>query len=169
MTFRVVLSLALLSGALFADPQPRPKELRKGGLLMPPPGQAEALDKFNRLTPEERERVLSKMPAGRRQVFERRLEQWNNMPPVQKRRMEESLEAFRQLTPEQQETMRQLYRRFNDTLPDAKRGEGRRALALLRRMEPEQRKRALNGPRLKASFTDTERDLLAEMCEKLPD
>jgi hypothetical protein len=169
MTLRLLVSAVLLSGALFADPQPRPKELRKGGLLMPPPGQAEALEKLSRLTPDERERVLGKMAPARRQMLERRLEQWNNMPPGQKRRMEESLEAFRQLTPEQQETMRKLYRRFNDTLPDAKRAEGRRALSLLRRMEPEQRKRALNGPRLKASFTDTERDLLAEMCEKLPD
>ncbi|MCX6604515.1 MAG: DUF3106 domain-containing protein [Acidobacteria bacterium] len=168
MTTRLILILVLLAGALVADPQPQAKQLRKG-LIPPPPAQALVIEKLRRMTPEERERVLGSMPPGRRRMFEQRLEQWNRLDPEQKKRLEGSLESFRTLTTEQQETVRGLFRKFSETMPEDKRGEGRRMLARLRNLEPDERKALLNAPRVKARFTDSERDLLAEMAEKLPD
>ncbi len=168
MTIRLFLILALAAGALVADPQPQAKLLRKG-LGQPPHPQALVIEKLRRMTPEERERVLRDMPVGRRQMLERRLEQWNRLDSGQKKKLEGSLESFRTLTPEQQQTVRGLFRKFSETMPEEKRGDGRRMLARLRNMEPDERKALLSSPRAKARFSESERDLLAEMAEKLPD
>ena len=168
MTIRLFLILGMSAGMLVADPQPQAKPLRKG-LIPPPPPQAMVIEKLRQMTPEEREQVLQRMPPGRRQMFERRLEQWHRLDPDHKKKLQTSLESFRTLTPEQQESVRGLYRRFSETMPEEKRGEGRRMLKRLRDMEPEERKVFLDASRVKARFTDAERDLLAEMAEKLPD
>ena len=168
MTIRLFLILGLAAGALIADPQPQAKQLRKG-LIAPPPPQAMVIDKLRRMSPEERERVLGSMPPGRRQMFERRLEQWNRLDPEHKKKLQGSLESFRTMSTEQQQTVRELFRKFSETMPEEKRGEGRRMLARLRNLEPDERKALLSSPRAKARFSDSERDLLAEMAEKLPD
>jgi len=138
-------------------------------LISPPAPQAMVLDKMRRMTPEELEQVLRNMPPARRQMFERRLEQWNRLESGQKQRLQGSLESFRSLTPEQQQTVRGLYRKFSETMPEEKRGDGKRILARLRNLEPDERKALLNAARVKTRFTDAERELLAEMAEKLPD
>jgi len=168
MMLRVFVVLGLLAGVALADPQPQTKLHRKG-FISPPPPQAMVLDKMRQMTLEEREQVLKKMPPARRQKFERRLEQWNRLEPGQKKRLQGSLESFRSLTPEQQQTVRGLYRKFSETMPEEKRGDGKRMLGKLRDLEPEERKALLNAARVKARFTDSERELLAEMAEKLPD
>ena len=168
MMLRVFVVLGLLAGMVLADPQPQAKMHRKG-LISPPAPQAMVLDKMRRMTPEEREQVLRNMPSARRQMFERRLEQWNRLESGQKQRLQGSLESFRSLTPEQQQTVRGLYRKFSETMPEEKRGDGKRILVRLRNLEPDERKALLNAPRVKARFTDSERELLAEMAEKLPD
>ena len=123
MMLRVLVVLGVLAGVVWADPQPQAKMQRKG-LMPPPPPQAMVLDKMRQMTPEEREQVLKNMPPARRQMFERRLEQWNRLEPGQKQRLQGSLESFRNLTPEQQQTVRGLYRKFSETMPEEKRGEG---------------------------------------------
>lgn len=168
MMLRVFVVLGLLAGVAVADPQPHTKMQRKG-LIPPPPPQAMVLDRLRQMTQEEREQVLKNMHPSRRQMFERRLEQWNRMEPGQKQRLQGSLESFRHLTPEQQETVRGLYRKFSETMPEEKRGDGRRMLARLRNMEPAEQKELLNAARVKARFSDAERELLGEMAEKLPD
>ncbi len=168
MTLRMFLVFGLLAGVVFADPQPQTKMQRKG-LIAPPPPQAMVLDKMRQMTPEEREQVLKNMPPARRQMFERRLEQWNRLEAEQKQRLQGSLETFRSLTAEQQQTVRGLYRKFSETMPEEKRGDGKRMLVRLRNLDPAEQKTLLNAPRVKARFTDAERELLAEMAEKLPD
>lgn len=168
MTTRLLLILGLLAGALAADPQRQAKELRKE-LIQPPRAQAMVIEKFRHMTGEERGRILRSMPPARRRMFEQRLERWNRLDAGQKKRLEGSLESFRTLTPEQQGTVRGLFRKFSETMPEDKRGEGRRMLARLRNLEPDERKALLHSPRVKARFTDSERDLLAEMAETLPD
>lgn len=168
MMLRVLVVIGLLAGVVLADPQPQTKMQRKG-LMAPPPTQALVLDKMRQMTPEEREQILKNMPPARRQMFERRLEQWNRLEPAQKQRLQGSLDTFRSLTPEQQQTVRGLYRKFSETMPEEKRGDGKRILARLRNLEPDERKALLNAARVKTRFTDAERELLAEMAEKLPD
>jgi hypothetical protein len=140
------------------------------GLWAQPPGQqARALEKLRRMAPEERERALEGMPPVRRRMMEQRLERWERMAPARKQRLQGSFENFRQMKPEQQENLRGLVRKFNDTMPAGKRVDGRRALTHLRKLDPEGRKRFLESPRMKDRFSDSERDLLAEMAQNLPD
>lgn len=134
----------------------------------PPAPQAWALEKLRRMAPEERERALEDMPPARRRMMEQRLDRWNRMPPARKQRLQGSFENFRQMKPEQQENLRALVRKFNETMPADKRVDGRRALTRLRSLAPEARKEFLASPRMKQRFTDSERDLLDEMSQSMP-
>ena len=151
-----VVGLSLGVGGLWAQPPERP-------------GHPHPLEKLRRMAPEERERALRNMPPERRQMIEERLERWERLAPRRKKRLEGSLTNFQQMKPEQQQALRQLAKRFQETMPEDKRMEGRRTLTMLRRLDPEARKRVLNGPRLKDRFTEEERELLREMAENMPD
>jgi hypothetical protein len=134
-----------------------------------PPRVPHPIEKLRQMSPEEREKALENMPPARRQMMEDRLERWERMPPRRKKRLEGSLTNFQQMKPEQQQTLRQLAKRFQQTMPEEKRVEGRRTLAMLRRLDPERRKRVLHSPRMRERFTEAERELLREMAENMPD
>jgi hypothetical protein len=154
MMTRILIVLGLAAMAAWAQPAEQ---------------QARALEKLRRMAPEERERALRDMPPVRRRVMEQRLERWNRMEPQRKQRLQGSFENFRQMKPEQQEHLRSLARKFNDTIPAEKRMDGRRALMQLRRLDPEGRKQFLASPRMKQRFNDSERELLDEMAQSMPD
>lgn len=154
MMIRIVIMLGMAAMAMWAQPAEQ---------------QARALEKLRRMAPAERERALQDMPPARRRIIEQRLERWNRMAPERKQRLQGSFENFRQMKPEQQEHLRNLARKFNETMPMEKRVDGRRALMQLRRLDPEGRKRFLASPRMKDRFTDSERELLSEMAETMPD
>jgi len=154
MMIRILIALGLAAMGLWAQP---------------PAQQARALEKLRRMAPEERERALQDMPPARRRMMEQRLDRWNRMAPARKQRLQGSFENFRQMKPEQQENLRNLARKFNETMPAEKRMDGRRALSQLRRLDPEDRKKFLESPRMKDRFSDSERELLAEMAQSMPD
>jgi TolA-binding protein len=154
MIIRILIALVLAGMGLWAQP---------------PAQQGRALEKLRRMAPEERERALQDMPPARRRMMEQRLDRWNRMAPARKQRLQGSFENFRQMRPEQQENLRSLVRKFNETMPAEKRVDGRRALTHLRKLDPEARKKFLASPRMKDRFNDSERELLAEMAENMPD
>lgn len=133
------------------------------------PGRPHPLEKLRRMGPEERERALRNMPPERRQMIEERLDRWERMAPRRKQRLDGRLSNFQQMKPEQQQALRKLARRFQETMPEEKRIEGRRALTMLRRLDPEARKRVLGSARMRERFSEPERELLREMAENLPD
>ena len=134
-----------------------------------PAGRPHPLEKLRRMAPEERERVLRNMPPERRQMLEERLERWERMAPRRKKHLDGRLSNFQQMKPEQQQALRRLARRFQETMPEGKRMEGRRALTMLQRLDPEGRKRVLGSARMRERFSDEERELLREMAENMPD
>src|SRR5215467_11793844 len=88
----------------------------KGAKKLPGPNKQAALERFSRMTPDERQRALDRLPPERREKIEQQLRQYNSMSPVERRQ----LEAFRDLPPERQETVRRIYRRMNN-LPEDRR------------------------------------------------
>ncbi|MEJ7607787.1 MAG: DUF3106 domain-containing protein, partial [Bryobacteraceae bacterium] len=98
----------MLAAIVPAEAQPRRLDARREG---PPPHTL--LERLNNMSPEQRERMLRKLPPERRSILERRLENYNRTSPEVKRRLGAEYDNFRQLAPEKQEKARRLFRGLN--------------------------------------------------------
>src|SRR6187399_586448 len=130
---RVLSFVALtvfLSVSVFADPPPGMK--RKGpGFGGPAP---DLVERFSRMTPSER-----------REMMERRLENWANTPPEERQRLQGSYARFQEMSPERQQEIRQLFRRFSETFEPERRPKAQHAARVLKKADPEERKRFLSS------------------------
>src|SRR5436190_18557983 len=100
---RFIASAAIITFLLFcgsAIAQPKRPPVRPGKMGAPPNGMIERL---NRMTPEQRQRALDRLPPERREKVERRLENFNALPPEEKDRLRQQYQAFQKLPPEKQD------------------------------------------------------------------
>jgi hypothetical protein len=123
--------------------QPGFKQQGKRGKMAPLP--APQLQRLMQMTPEQRERALSRLPPDQRQDVEKRLNQFETQ--------------FRKLPPEQQAALQQRYQAFSK-LPQERRTAIRQELQQLRSMTPAQRADRLNGEDEKQSFSPEELGIL---------
>ena len=65
------------------------------------------LDRFSKMSPEQQQKELSKLPPARRAVFEKNLDRYQKMTPAQQEKFKENLEAMRSLPKERQEAVKQ--------------------------------------------------------------
>lgn len=154
--------LIALALSLTAAAQPMPK--RKAFLKGPLGPRPEVVERFSRLSPDERKEALGRLPAARREAIERRLERWNNMTPEERSRVADSYARFQEMTPERQQEVRRLFRRFNETFTGERRQEAHALIRKLRKADPEERKSLLNDRR----FNDEERKVLEQMANERP-
>ena len=156
--------IVVLAGGLIA--QPAAAQRRNRGR-----GPTTMLDRLERMSPQERRRVLEKLPPARRQHLEQRLERYDAMPPAQRERMRRQLSWFRKLPPERQEETRRLFRRFNE-LPEGRRREVRRAVRMFGQLDENRRKLRMDSPAFRNRFNPEEqkmvRDLLGVSLEEEP-
>ncbi len=110
---------------------------------------AKELDRFTKMSPEAREKELSKLPPQRRAAFEQRLARYQRMTPEQQERFKEKLEIMRRLPKERQNAVRQEIERLR-SLPFA------------------ERKKALNGEEFKQNFSPDEQKLIRDPFPKIP-
>ncbi|HVT96396.1 MAG TPA: DUF3106 domain-containing protein, partial [Acidobacteriaceae bacterium] len=124
------------------SPQQREEQLRRE------PG-------FNRLSPDQQQRVLN------------RLRSLDARPPEQRQRMIRRNEMFEQLNPEQKQGVRQSFQAWNQMTPDRHRMLGR-AFADLRQIPPDQRSAILNSARFSHEFSPDERRVLGNLLSIEP-
>ena len=65
------------------------------------------IDRWNQMSPEERERELAKLPPERARQIRERIRRYNQLPPREKQALREGYRKFSQLPPEKQEIVRQ--------------------------------------------------------------
>ena len=152
----VLLALAL-SGAVQAQPR------KSRGPDVPP---HLVMERLSRMTPGERDRLFSKLPAERRSLLEDRLDKYNKMPSEAKQRLREEFNSFQQLPADKQEEVRKLYKQFSD-LPDDRRPVLRRELYRLRGLPEDRRAKRMASERFRSDYSDSERTLLAGLVEIL--
>jgi uncharacterized protein DUF3106 len=137
-----LMALAAALGSVFPlEAQGNRKQLRQ--LKQPLGIPARDLERFARMSPEERREQLAKLPPDRRQQLERRLERYQNLSPEQRDQLDRRFEAFRSLPPRRQLAVR---------------GE----LLNLRRMSPAERRARLDSPEVRQYFSPGEQRLLRE-------
>jgi hypothetical protein len=106
------------------------------------------LERFLKMTPEEREKALSRLPPERRAVIEQRLQRYENLTPEQKERMNQRLDSFQSLRP-------------------ARRIAVRQELQRLRQMSFAERRKTLNSEEERQKFSPEEYQLLRESFPRI--
>ncbi|MBI3684756.1 MAG: DUF3106 domain-containing protein [Acidobacteria bacterium] len=160
--------IAVLGAALMA--LPAGAQMRKGIGVHPKAKGArkgQAVDRFNRMTPEEREQVLKNLPPDRRKMVEKNLDRYNELTPEQRERLRNEYDHFQNLPPEKQQAARKVFRQMNG-LSQERRGELRREAARLRRLSPEERKTHMGSEAFKGKYSAEEREIIDHLTGLFP-
>jgi hypothetical protein len=117
------------------------------------------VDNWSRMTPEEREKALSRLPPERRKKIEEQLNQYNHLSPDQRRDLRSRYAGFNQLSPEKQDQARRVYRQFNRLPPD-RQGPVQSEFENLRSMPEAERNARLNSDEFRNKYTAGEQGIL---------
>ncbi len=122
-----------------------------------------ALEDFESMPPEQRERELAKLPPDRSAKLRRQLQYYDQLTPAQK----QQFNWFNHLPPERQEAFRKAFRKFQAE-PAARQQSMREEMGRLRSMSAAERKARLSSPEFQSQFTKNERQILGQMSDALP-
>jgi hypothetical protein len=156
-----LIGIVMLLGAGLALAQPA-----RSPAIAPPPNLA-LLDRLERMSPEQRQRALDRLPPLRRERIEARLRWYRNLTPEERNRVRRQFEWFRQLPPEKQDAVRQLSRRLNQ-LPENRRRAVRRGVRELQMLEEPRRQFRLSRPWFRNRYSPEELEMVQELLEVLP-
>lgn len=104
---------------------------------------AKELERFQKMSPDQRQKEMAKLPPAQRERMERQLERFEKMPPAQREQALKRLEALHKLSPQRRAAV-------TDELQN------------LRSMPPAERKTRLDSDEIKHNFSPDERKLLHE-------
>jgi len=162
-----LLAAFLLAPAALAQLRRNPAGPRAGR----PPGPGAGLgpglaiiDRLERMTPEERRRVLDRLPPERKKLVEERLKQFSQLPPEERARLRRRLERFQQLPPEQQEAARSTFLRFR-RFPEDRRKLLTGEFQQLRRMDEPGRRSRISSDEFRSKYTPAEQQLLQDLSK----
>jgi hypothetical protein len=125
------------------------------------------IDRWNQMSPEERERELAKLPPERARKIRERIRRYNQLPPREKQALREGYQTFAQLPPEKQEIVRQSMRQFRQ-LSLERRPLVRREIGQLRALPEAQRGARMNSEEFRSQFSPQERQIIRDITEYLP-
>lgn len=125
------------------------------------------IDRWNQMTPEERERELAKLPPERARQIRERIRRYNQLPPAEKQALREGYQKFAQLPPEKQEIVRESMRQFRQ-LPLVRRPLVRREISQLRSLSEPQRETRLASDEFRNQFSPQEQQIIRDITEYFP-
>jgi len=130
---KIAVAVLAVCGAVFPvaaqqqkppKPPPPPKPAKSGPAGKPPGGMknpqvkaVEDLDRFSKMSPQDREKALSKLPPQRRAVFEQRLARYEQMTPEQRQEVRQRVEEMESLPKDRQNAVKQEIQRIRALPP----------------------------------------------------
>ncbi len=153
--FSAVLAVAAAAQPTVASDKPDSQQARN------------LIDRWNQMSPEERERQLAKLPPERARQIRERIRRYNQLPPREKQALREGYERFAQLPPATQEIVRHSMRDFRQ-LPLNRRPLVRREITQLRAMPEAQRSARMNGEEFRSQFSPREQQIIRDITEYFP-
>jgi Protein of unknown function (DUF3106) len=161
---RLLLGMTLLGIGVIA---PMAAQVRPGVRAARQIAQAERradaqIERLRRMSPEQRERVLSLLAPERRQRVEARLAELDQMNDDQRARLGRRLQSFREMPVQDQERLRDLAGQLNRMDPP-RRQVLRRELLRLRSMGETERQARLESPQFRRQYSAEERALLERL------
>ena len=131
------------------------------------PGER-ALERLERMKPDERSKALRNLPAQRRQEIEQKLEQFDRLPAEERTRILNQLERMNRLPPQQQNQVRRSIQQFQ-ALPEDRRVLVRRELDRMAAMPDDARRAHMNKDEFRNLYTPGEQRMMQDLSEILPE
>jgi hypothetical protein len=125
------------------------------------------LDRLERMSPQQRRRVLEGLPPWRRQRLEARLARWESLPPEERERLRRQYDRFRALPLERQQAARSLFQEFA-SLPPARRRALRQEARRLSQMDDASRQARTASRDFRDRYSPEERQILRALAEVAP-
>jgi hypothetical protein len=126
-----------------------------------------AIERWNRMSPEERERELAKLPPARAQAIRQRIWQYNHMKPEEREALLQRYQAFSELPPDKQEIVRERLREYKQ-LPAERRPVIHREVEQLRLMTEAQRQARMKSEEFRNQFSVQEQQIIKDVFRYLP-
>ena len=159
-----IFVLAVASPGLEAQKRgPVPKA---GRMVRPVPKGRNSLDRIRNLTPQERKRMVDRLPADKQKAFQERLERFQHLSPQEQEKLAQQYEQFQQLPSEKRDAVRRVYRRFNEQ-PEERQAVLREEMQTLRGLGDEERRSRMNGDEFRNKYTSHEQQLLMDMSKAI--
>jgi len=128
---------------------------------------ANAIDRWNQMSPEERERELAKLPPARAKLIRQRIRRYNQMHPDEQQALRERYQTFSQLPAEKQQTIRARLREFRQ-LPQERRPVVHHEVEELRLLPDAQREMRLNSDEFRGRFSPREQQIIRDLSIFFP-
>jgi hypothetical protein len=164
----LLLIAAAVLGAQKDESSPRPAprngpaknpEAPKGGGAPRLGAPGNPVERLMAMSPEQRERVLEKLPASQQANLRQRLERFDKLPPAERARLNQMWSTFNNLPPEKQAI---------PALPDERRQALAPVLQRLRRMPEDERHALLGSEEFKSKFSVSEWQMLSDISQNFP-
>jgi hypothetical protein len=119
------------------------------------------------MPPEQRERILEKLPPQRQAEIRQNLEKFDQLPAPEKARRLQNLQRFANLPPEKQQILERQLPAFN-SLPEERRTALAKEIGPLSRMPDSERQAKLNSEDFKGRFSPSEIQMLSDISQNYP-
>jgi|GEM_PF-1643566 hypothetical protein len=143
-----------------------PEEPKGGGApRLGAPGNP--VERLMAMPPEQRERVLEKLPASQQANLRQRLDRFDKLPPEERERLNQMFSTFHNLPPEKQAIVARQMQAFNN-LPDDRRRVLAPVLQRLRRMPEDERNALLSSEMFKSKYSAADLQMLSDISQNYP-
>lgn len=167
-TLRLVL--AIVAATLGCHPAAfarRPPGSRAGHASAKAPALSTPIDEFERMSPEQQQRALDRLPPGQRQKLQQRLQRFNQLPAEQQRTLRNLYNRLHQLPANQQQSVRKAINRLSEEPPDRQRAM-RDALRSLAPLPEDERAARMASREFRDDFSRREQGIVRDMLPVLP-
>jgi len=167
--FTVPLLAAMLLTPAFTQQAARPRA--QGRQSAQPkagnhPGE-QLFDKLARMTPEEREQALSRLPPARRAQIEKRIQNFQQLPPAAQERRLDRLERLNSLPPQKQSQVRRSMNQLKE-LPEDRRMAINQELRHMAPMPDDERRAYMNTEEFRNRYSPAEQQMMGNLAQVLP-
>ena len=143
----------------------------KGGGVRPLPTIPKAprpqVVRFFRMTPQEREIAIDKMPVPQQENFRKAAERWDSLPPEERERQLKLFDSLSQLAKDKQDLVEQRLNEFY-ALPIPRRIMIRNAYQRLSEIPEADRQTWFDRPEFKERFTPIEQQIVKDLVTYYP-
>ena len=168
-------AIIVLGISLASAPRISAQGHRAGMGRRPPPPHSQPvpqpsrtpLEEFERMSPEEQEKALAKLPPERRQRMEERLRNLRSLSPEQRSNLMLQYGRFNELPPARQEAVRNAWKQFGAQPPKQQQAI-RKELRRLAGMSPDKRQTRLDSPAFRRKYPSDEQQIIRDMADVLP-
>jgi hypothetical protein len=125
------------------------------------------IDDFERMSPEQQQKALAKLPPERRKKVQEQLARLRNLPPEQRAALRQTYQRLSEFPPDRQQQLRKSLQKFGSQ-PSQRQQAMREELRHLSEQSPEERANRLNSPEFRHAFNRSEQQVVRDMSDLFP-